>query len=192
VDSAGPENEWLEVGIAIEAQPLKPQPGVKEIVIDGRRARAPVGRDREPRNRVLRPRRRLTHLLGPCAAEAAGLPSVGEPELREAGLSQPYRPCRVLGYHTSARRGGKPEQRGAVEEGVGETSYDLATQLAFLVAPAFTVAVYFMWKPRPIYLLDFACYRPSDDLKVSNEEFIELARKSGKFNEESLAFNPGS
>ncbi|CAL9770787.1 unnamed protein product [Musa acuminata subsp. burmannicoides] len=70
-----------------------------------------------------------------------------------------------------------------------ETSYDLATQLAFLVALAFTVAVYFMWKPRPIYLLDFACYRPSDDLKVvSNEEFIELARKSGKFNEESLAF----
>ncbi|KAJ8479230.1 hypothetical protein OPV22_022957 [Ensete ventricosum] len=69
-----------------------------------------------------------------------------------------------------------------------ETSYDLVTQLAFLLVLAFTVAVYFMSKPRPIYLLDFACYRPSDDLKVSNEEFIELARKSGKFNEESLAF----
>ncbi|CAL9110605.1 unnamed protein product [Musa textilis] len=69
-----------------------------------------------------------------------------------------------------------------------ETSYDLATVLAFFGVLAFTVAVYFMSKPRPIYLVDFACYRPSDDLKVSNEEFVELARKSGKFDEESLAF----
>ncbi|RRT38944.1 hypothetical protein B296_00030451 [Ensete ventricosum] len=93
-----------------------------------------------------------------------------------------------------------------------ETSYNLATVLAFFGVLAFTVAVYFMSKPRPIYLVDFACYRPSDDLKVrrsmssvhrqcavwslrgfcvcqvSNEEFVELARKSGKFDEESLAF----
>ncbi|RRT49938.1 hypothetical protein B296_00052022 [Ensete ventricosum] len=85
-----------------------------------------------------------------------------------------------------------------------ETSYDLATVLAFFSVLAFTIAVYFMSKPRPIYLVDFACYRPSDDLKfsqctglhryvlcfsqASNAEFIEMARKSGKFDEESLAF----
>ncbi|KAG1342593.1 3-ketoacyl-CoA synthase 10 [Cocos nucifera] len=70
----------------------------------------------------------------------------------------------------------------------GETSYDLATVLAFFGVVVFTVSVYFMSRPRPIYLIDFACYRPSDDLKVSGEEFMELARKSGKFEEESLAF----
>ncbi|CAL9118850.1 unnamed protein product [Musa textilis] len=69
-----------------------------------------------------------------------------------------------------------------------ETSYDLATVLAFFSVLAFTIAVYFMSKPRPIYLVDFACYRPSDDLKASNAEFIEMARKSSKFDEESLSF----
>ncbi|KAG0469871.1 hypothetical protein HPP92_016571 [Vanilla planifolia] len=69
-----------------------------------------------------------------------------------------------------------------------EASYDLVTVLAFFAVLVFTISVYFMSRPRPIYLIDFACYRPSDDLKVSKEEFIELARSSGKFDEESLAF----
>ncbi|OAY66665.1 3-ketoacyl-CoA synthase 10, partial [Ananas comosus] len=69
-----------------------------------------------------------------------------------------------------------------------ETTYDLATVLAFFAVLVFTVSVYFMSRPRPIYLIDFACFRPADDLKVSKEEFIEEARKSGKFDEESLAF----
>ncbi|KAM6541945.1 hypothetical protein CsatB_006392 [Cannabis sativa] len=45
-----------------------------------------------------------------------------------------------------------------------------------------------MSRPRSIYLLDFACFRPNDNLKVTKEEFIEIARKSGKFEEESLLF----
>ncbi|EPS63712.1 hypothetical protein M569_11072 [Genlisea aurea] len=66
--------------------------------------------------------------------------------------------------------------------------YDLATVVGFLALFVLTVSVYFMSRPRPIYLLDFACYKPSDDLKVTAEEFIGLARKSGKFDEESLQF----
>lgn len=66
--------------------------------------------------------------------------------------------------------------------------YDLATVLSLLGLLVFTLSVYFMSKPRPIYLLDFACYKPSDDLKVTREEFIEMARKSGKFDEASLEF----
>lgn len=69
-----------------------------------------------------------------------------------------------------------------------DTTYDLATLLAFFGVLVFTISVYFLSKPRPIYLIDFACYKPHDDLKVSKEEFIELARKSGKFDEESLGF----
>ncbi|KAK8965950.1 3-ketoacyl-CoA synthase 10 [Platanthera guangdongensis] len=144
-----------------------------------------------------------------------------------------------------------------------EASYDLATVLAFFAVLVFTISVYFMSRPRPIYLIDFACYRPSDELKkglfgtptdtgdgsdateipaegsspcswraqqflaledqikewnptlvdaraavsrksadsgeqrwkcgcgtemVSNEEFIELARATGKFDDDSLSF----
>ncbi|KAI0507378.1 hypothetical protein KFK09_013501 [Dendrobium nobile] len=48
-----------------------------------------------------------------------------------------------------------------------EASYDLATVLAFFAVLVFTISVYFMSRPRPIYLVDFACFRPSDELKVS-------------------------
>ncbi|KAI3454021.1 hypothetical protein Pfo_010684 [Paulownia fortunei] len=66
--------------------------------------------------------------------------------------------------------------------------YDLATVVAFIAVFVFIVSVYFMSRPRSIYLLDFACYKPNDDLKVTTEQFIELARKSGKFDEASLEF----
>ncbi|KAK9131489.1 hypothetical protein Sjap_011976 [Stephania japonica] len=69
-----------------------------------------------------------------------------------------------------------------------DARYDLATLLAFFGVLVFTVSVYFMSRPRPIYLIDFACYRPDDELKISKEEFIEQARKSGKFDEASLEF----
>ncbi|CAA6658692.1 unnamed protein product [Spirodela intermedia] len=79
-----------------------------------------------------------------------------------------------------------------------EASYDLATVLTFFGVLVFTVSVYFLSRPKPIYLMDFACYHLSSSLayvypngggaQVSKEEFIELARKSGKFDEDSLAF----
>jgi 3-ketoacyl-CoA synthase len=48
----------------------------------------------------------------------------------------------------------------------GEATYDLATVLAFLAVLAFTISVYIMSRPRPVYLIDFACYKPADELKV--------------------------
>lgn len=44
--------------------------------------------------------------------------------------------------------------------------YDVAAVVAFLALFVFTLSVYFMSRPRSIYLLDFACFKPSDDLKV--------------------------
>ncbi|KAJ8767345.1 hypothetical protein K2173_017389 [Erythroxylum novogranatense] len=69
-----------------------------------------------------------------------------------------------------------------------DARYDLATVLASFGVFVFTVSVYFMSRPRPIYLIDFACYRPHEDLKVSRDQFIELARRSGKFDEATLEF----
>nr|QYJ54451.1 3-ketoacyl-CoA synthase-like protein [Delphinium elatum] len=66
--------------------------------------------------------------------------------------------------------------------------YDLVTLVAFFGVLVFTLSVYFMSRPRPTYLIDFACYKPDDELKVSKEDYIELARKSGKFDEASIEF----
>ena len=48
----------------------------------------------------------------------------------------------------------------------GEASYDMTTWLSFIGVLVFTISVYFLSRPKPIYLLDFACYRPPDELKV--------------------------
>ncbi|KAF2285056.1 hypothetical protein GH714_037789 [Hevea brasiliensis] len=69
-----------------------------------------------------------------------------------------------------------------------DASYDLVSVLSFFAVFVFTVSAYFLSRPRSIYLLDFACYRPHDDLKVSKDEFIEMARKTGKYDEASLEF----
>lgn len=66
--------------------------------------------------------------------------------------------------------------------------YDLVTILSFFGVFVFTLSVYFMSRPRSIYLLDFACFKPHDDLKATKDQFIDLARKSGKFDEASLEF----
>ncbi|KAJ8445223.1 hypothetical protein Cgig2_024429 [Carnegiea gigantea] len=56
--------------------------------------------------------------------------------------------------------------------------------------------LYLDFIPPPTYLVDFACYRPPGELQivmqnetmqVSKEDFIELARKSGNFDENALA-----
>ncbi|CAK8568514.1 unnamed protein product [Lathyrus sativus] len=69
-----------------------------------------------------------------------------------------------------------------------DASYDLASVLSSLAVFVFTFTLYFMSKPRPIYLIDFSCYQPDDELKVSRDQLIELARSSGKFDKESLEF----
>lgn len=63
----------------------------------------------------------------------------------------------------------------------GEATYDLATVLAFLAVLAFTISVYIMSRPRPVYLIDFACYKPADELKVRfacNHAHLSICRCS--------------
>lgn len=55
-----------------------------------------------------------------------------------------------------------------------EATYDLATLLAFFAVLIFTVSAYFTSRPRPIYLIDFACYRPPDELKVISYFYHKL------------------
>ncbi|XP_062080272.1 3-ketoacyl-CoA synthase 7-like [Humulus lupulus] len=48
--------------------------------------------------------------------------------------------------------------------------------------------LYFSTKPKPVYLMDFACYRPPDSLRVPASHFIEHVERSGRFTQESIDF----
>ncbi|CAI9104528.1 OLC1v1003219C1 [Oldenlandia corymbosa var. corymbosa] len=47
---------------------------------------------------------------------------------------------------------------------------------------------YIMTRPRSVYLVDYACYRPPDHLKVKYQDFMEHSRLTGDFDEVSLEF----
>nr|GME21729.1 3-ketoacyl-CoA synthase 10 [Ipomoea batatas] len=75
---------------------------------------------------------------------------------------------------------------GKIWENSGRPDFGVVISLLGLLG--FTLFIYFMAKPMPIYLLDFACCKPSDDLKVTKEQFIDIARKSGTFEGKSLEY----
>ncbi|KAJ4974681.1 hypothetical protein NE237_007855 [Protea cynaroides] len=56
---------------------------------------------------------------------------------------------------------------------------------AFLV---FGSTVYIMSRPRPVYLVDYSCYRPPSHLQVRSQQFMEHSRLTGDFDESSLEF----
>ncbi|CAK8544960.1 unnamed protein product [Lathyrus sativus] len=52
----------------------------------------------------------------------------------------------------------------------------------------FLFAVYYAKRASPIYLVDFACYKPENERKITVESFVEMLEDSGKFGEETLQF----
>lgn len=53
-----------------------------------------------------------------------------------------------------------------------DATYDLASVLSSIALLLFTLTLYFMSRPRPIYLIDFACYQPHHELKVHSFFFF--------------------
>ncbi|KAG7565380.1 Thiolase-like [Arabidopsis suecica] len=58
--------------------------------------------------------------------------------------------------------------------------------LAFPLSIFFLLLIYHFLTPSSVFLLDFSCYRPPDHLKITKSDFIELAMKSGNFNETAI------
>ncbi|CAI9755872.1 unnamed protein product [Fraxinus pennsylvanica] len=56
---------------------------------------------------------------------------------------------------------------------------------AFLV---FGSTVYIMTRPRPVYLVDYSCYRAPENLKAPFSRFMEHSQLTGDFDESSLEF----
>ncbi|KAF2535889.1 hypothetical protein F2Q70_00006645 [Brassica cretica] len=60
---------------------------------------------------------------------------------------------------------------------------DLATLLL-----VFITTIYVMTRPRPVYLVDFSCYKPDDARKCTKKIFMERSKLTGSFTEENLEF----
>ncbi|XP_078429843.1 3-ketoacyl-CoA synthase 11-like [Wolffia australiana] len=57
-----------------------------------------------------------------------------------------------------------------------------------LAVLAVLCTVYFMSRPRPVYLVDFACYKGREENKCSRETFVARSVAANAFTEENLAF----
>lgn len=66
--------------------------------------------------------------------------------------------------------------------------FNLVAILICLAALVFGVTVFWISRPRPVYLVDFACYRPPESMRASSEMFNGHSKASGRFDEASLEF----
>lgn len=69
--------------------------------------------------------------------------------------------------------------------------FSLSNPHITIVTPTLIIVVLliYLWiKPVPVYLVDFACYRPPDSLRVPESHFIEHSEAADVFDQESLDF----
>uniref|UniRef100_A0A0E0HIL6 3-ketoacyl-CoA synthase n=1 Tax=Oryza nivara TaxID=4536 RepID=A0A0E0HIL6_ORYNI len=65
--------------------------------------------------------------------------------------------------------------------------YNLVSVLVLSAVLVFGATVYVLTRPRPVYLVDFACYKPPDKLKVRFDEFLHHSKLCG-FSDDCLEF----
>ncbi|KAI9109048.1 hypothetical protein K1719_020003 [Acacia pycnantha] len=62
----------------------------------------------------------------------------------------------------------------------------ISTILFLLTLVAIIFHYYLKGKPRQVYLVDFACYKPNDSCAITKEETVEAVKSIGVFSEENL------
>lgn len=48
--------------------------------------------------------------------------------------------------------------------------------------------LYWAKRSTPVYMVDFACYKPEKERKISVESFLKMTEESGYFNEDAIQF----
>jgi 3-ketoacyl-CoA synthase len=66
--------------------------------------------------------------------------------------------------------------------------FNLVSILVCSAALVFVGTLYFMSRPRPVYLVDFACFKPDDERKMSMQMFMDTTERTGTFNKTSVEF----
>uniref|UniRef100_A0A7N0UZI4 3-ketoacyl-CoA synthase n=1 Tax=Kalanchoe fedtschenkoi TaxID=63787 RepID=A0A7N0UZI4_KALFE len=65
---------------------------------------------------------------------------------------------------------------------------NLVTVIACSTLLALLAALYFLTRQRPVYLVDFSCYKPEDERKCPGQTFMNRSKLAGAFTPESLEF----
>ncbi|CAN6439551.1 unnamed protein product [Victoria cruziana] len=65
--------------------------------------------------------------------------------------------------------------------------YNLISSIALASLFVFLCTLHLSSRPRPVYLLDFACYKPRPENRCTRETFISCSKKAG-FTEQNLEF----
>lgn len=66
--------------------------------------------------------------------------------------------------------------------------FNLVTVVICSALMVFLATLYFMSRPKKVYLVDFSCYKPDDERMVTREIFMDRSTQIGTFTEENLAF----
>ncbi|KAK1430385.1 hypothetical protein QVD17_13083 [Tagetes erecta] len=66
--------------------------------------------------------------------------------------------------------------------------FNFVTVIICSMLVVFLATLYVMSRPRKVYLVDFAAYKPDDARMVTREIFIDRSNQTGMFTEENLAF----
>nr|XP_043635576.1 3-ketoacyl-CoA synthase 4 [Erigeron canadensis] len=66
--------------------------------------------------------------------------------------------------------------------------YNLVSIIIISTVLVFGSTFYIMTRPKPVYLIDYACYRPPDHLKAPYERFMRHSRLTGDFDDSALEF----
>ncbi|CAN8298111.1 unnamed protein product [Cochlearia groenlandica] len=66
--------------------------------------------------------------------------------------------------------------------------YNLISVIVCSMLFVFLMTIYFMTRPRPVYLVDFSCYKPDDARKCTKKIFMDRSKQTGSFTDENLEF----
>ncbi|KAJ6833111.1 3-ketoacyl-CoA synthase 11-like [Iris pallida] len=66
--------------------------------------------------------------------------------------------------------------------------YNLISVLVCSSLLVFLSTLYFLTRPRPVYLVDFSCCKPDESRKVTRKVFVEKSALTGSFTPENLEF----
>ncbi|KAJ8763527.1 hypothetical protein K2173_002410 [Erythroxylum novogranatense] len=66
--------------------------------------------------------------------------------------------------------------------------YNLVSVIICSAVLVFGCTVYVMSRPRSVFLVDYACYKPPSKLQVKYEQFMEHSKLTGDFDDSSLEF----
>ncbi|KAJ4950801.1 hypothetical protein NE237_027633 [Protea cynaroides] len=64
----------------------------------------------------------------------------------------------------------------------------LAAGLTGAAVLTLVLTLYWLKRPRSIYLVDFACYKPDENRKMSVEAFLKMTEENGAFEEDTVQF----